>query len=197
MIPAHDDRRWTGPVTPREFLASYVQTAVVGFHGWRIVRVTVHGWGVAIEPRWRFLELIGAPRFQIRWEDVGELQRLVRIRRSVGVRFVLRRRGALKEPGGLTRLDQPMTRRVMLFMRDETDRFVLSLPEGISRRDKRELLPTSWFFWLTGIGTLLAALGFVYGQSAAVLVGLVLAVFCLTVAFLQASWLSAPTAPPR
>jgi hypothetical protein len=100
--------------------------------------------GILITPRWPPLAAAGAPNFKIVWDNVDQIQTLLGPRGSThGVRLVLRRRGAVNDPGGLARIFGPIARHPTFgLVQSDVEQFLALGPAGITRRDQRGL-----FWW--------------------------------------------------
>jgi hypothetical protein len=111
--------------------------AGLGVHG-PLLRVLVSDERIRVMPRWRLLALAGVPAFEIGWDEVARIHRLVGTR---GVRLVLRRRGALEGRRGLARIFGRLARRPALGIgASDTEKFLTLAPATIPRRTQRGLV---------------------------------------------------------
>jgi hypothetical protein len=115
--------------------------AGLGVHG-PLLRVLVSDERVRVMPRWRALALAGIPAFEIDWDEVARIHRLVGPFGGVcGVRIVLRRRGALEGRRGLARIFGRLAQRPAIgICASDAEKFLTRAPATIPRRTQRGIV---------------------------------------------------------
>ncbi len=115
----------------------------LGVHG-PLMRFSVSSVGVRIAPRSSLLGLFGLPGFEISWDQVRTIDKLIGpFGGTHGVRVVLATRVRPSRPRGLAHLWPRVVRRLVIGVQPhEVDRLLAIAPAAIPRRPRRGL-----FWW--------------------------------------------------
>jgi hypothetical protein len=99
---------------------------------WPFVRLTFTAEGFRLSPTWRWLALVGVPRFDVPWSDVRRVEALVGPLGGVhGIRFILQRRLHKARRLGHTYRPVYVRRPIVGLLPRDVDRALSGVPEGI------------------------------------------------------------------